>query len=88
MKLEEVFAKYPDEQDGFYRQKKVDELIKHRPDLTETEIIEAILRHSVGWLKGLKGWGNEESRKLGFIIPSCMIEDANADDWKLFEENK
>jgi hypothetical protein len=39
----------------------------------------------IKWLKGLKAWGNEDARKLGFIIPKFMIEDANADDWEIME---
>lgn len=38
--------------------------------------------HNVAWLKQLKAWGNEESRKMGFGIPQCMIDDAIADDWE------
>lgn len=38
---------------------------------------------TVGWAKGLKAWGNEESRKIGFWIPQFMIEDAQANDWEL-----
>lgn len=37
----------------------------------------------VEWLKGLKDWGNQESKDMGFSIPSFMIDDANADDWEL-----
>lgn len=34
-------------------------------------------------LKDMVAWANEDSRKLGFIIPQCLIEDAQADDWEL-----
>ncbi len=37
----------------------------------------------IEWLKGLKAWGNKESRELGYAIPQFMIEDSNADDWEL-----
>lgn len=39
--------------------------------------------YDIAWLKGLKAWGNQESRELGFIIPQFMIDDAQADDWEI-----
>jgi hypothetical protein len=41
---------------------------------------------SIEWAKGLKAWGNEESRSMGFWIPQFMLEDAEADDWELVNE--
>jgi len=86
MTLDEIFEKYSDDKDGFYRKSYVDRLKKHRPDLTEEYIIEKSPKYPVDWLKGLKAWGNQESRDLGFFISKGMIEDANADDWELYEE--
>jgi hypothetical protein len=40
---------------------------------------------SIEFCKGLKSWGNAEVRKLGFWIPKCMIDDANANDWEIEE---
>lgn len=85
MTLDEIFEKYPDDKNGFFRRENIDRLKKHRPDLTEEFIIENYPKNTVGWLKQLKINGNEESRKLGFIIPQFMIEDANANDWEIFE---
>lgn len=55
-----------------------DEIILKRPT--------RCLPHDIKWLKQMKIWGNEESRKLGFFIPESMIEDANADDWEIYNE--
>ncbi len=85
MTLEEIFKKYPNDKKGFYRQSMFDRLKNHRPDLDDKSILDGILKHWVEWLKGLKAWGNQESIDMGFIIPSFMIEDANANDWKLYE---
>lgn len=41
---------------------------------------------TIKFLKGLKAWGNQESRDLGFIIPQFMIDDANANDWDVYEQ--
>lgn len=41
-----------------------------------------IFSANIKWLKQMKAWGNEESRKMGFIIPQFMIDDAEADDWE------
>lgn len=85
MTLDEIFEKHPDDKEGFYRRSTFNKLKNHRPELDDKIILDGILKHKVGWLKGLKGWGNEESRKMGFIIPEFMIEDAKADDWELTE---
>lgn len=41
--------------------------------------------YTVEWLKGLKAWGTAGNRKMGFIIPQFMIDDAQADDWEVIE---
>lgn len=41
--------------------------------------------YDIKWLKGLHAWGNQESRDMGFWIPQFMIDDANAEDWKIVE---
>jgi len=43
--------------------------------------------YSLKWLKDLHAWaGNKEDTKklkeMGFFIPHCMIEGANANDWE------
>ena len=40
----------------------------------------------IAWLKDFHAWGNEDARKLGFMIPDSMIEDANANDWEEVKE--
>lgn len=74
MTLEEAFEKYSDE------------TILKRKDALE------ILAADIKWLKGLKAWGkvwgNEESRKLGVIVPQLMIDDANANDWEVITQEK
>lgn len=85
MTLNEIFEKYSDDKNGFYRRAMFEKLKKHRPDLHENDILKSLPKHSVEWLKGLKAWGNQESRNMGFIIPDFMIEDANATDWELYE---
>jgi hypothetical protein len=85
MTLDEIFEKYPDNKTGFYRKYNLDQYKKYRTEFSEKDILERINKHDVKWLKGLKAWGNEQSKELGFIIPVSMIEDANADDWELSE---
>ena len=41
---------------------------------------------TVKWCKGLKAWGCQEARNMGFFIPQFMIDDAHADDWELKNE--
>lgn len=42
--------------------------------------------YPISWLKGLYAWSNPALRKNGFIILDSMIENANADDWKIVPE--
>lgn len=84
MTLDEVFEKYPDTTEGFYRRDYVKQWKNRRPEMTEDDIVNMVRKYSVKWLKGLKMYGNEESREMGFIIWDAMIEDANADDWEIY----
>ena len=58
----------------------LDEIFSKFSDETKIKRKNQILITDVKWAKGLKAWGNEESRELGFIIPQFMIDDAMADD--------
>lgn len=62
---------------------KLDEAFEKYDDTTKLKRHGYNMAYDIAWLKGLKAWGNEESRKLGFIIPQFMIDDANADDWEI-----
>lgn len=87
MTLDEAFSKYDDSIK--LRRTSLVNLYKNSPDIDldklEKYLKEGGLAHDIEWLKGLKVWGNEESRKMGFLIPQHMIEDANADDWEIVE---
>lgn len=85
MKLDEIFEKYPNETEGFYRKANLEKLKKQCPDASEETILKVMSKYPVVWLKGLKGWGNQESRNMGYGIPQFMIDDANADDWELYQ---
>lgn len=42
----------------------------------------------IAWAKLLKEWGKEELRKEGFWMPEYMVEDANANDWQIYDMDK
>lgn len=86
MTLDEAFEKF-DDTTLLRRRYYVERLLKRRPDLKESDIGDSGA-HSVEFLKGMKSWGNQESRRLGFLIPDFMIEDANADDWEVVKCGK
>lgn len=84
MKLQEILEKYQDENKKFRRKNLED---KFRPSHFDDEDWKNMLdigvySHSIEWLKMIHAIGNEESRKLGFLIPQFMIDDAQADDWE------
>lgn len=87
MTLVEIFEKHNNET-LCYRQSMLDKLKKHRDDLNESEILEKMFKNSVGYLKGLKGWANQESRDMGYIIPQFMIDNAIADDWVVYNKDE
>lgn len=41
--------------------------------------------HDLESIRDIKTWWNEDTRKLGFIIFSSMIESGKADDWEVCE---
>lgn len=65
----------------------LDEAFKKYPDTTVMKRKNSLTYQpfNIKWLKQLKAYGNEESRKLGFFIPDGMISDADADDWEVVE---
>ena len=76
MKLTEAFKKYADDVKLVRNKKQYNILGEEVPRMAA----------DIKFLKGLHAWGNEDSRKLGFIIPDFMIDDAQADDWEVLEE--
>lgn len=84
MTIDEVFEKYPDTTKGFYRRFTLEELKNRRPEMTEDYLLERMGKYSVKWLQGLKVYSSKESREMGFIIPDAMTEDANSDDWEIY----
>lgn len=88
MTLQEAFEKYSDNQ--LMRRASYKDLF---PSHYDQALVQSFLEKGLGaypiyWLKQLIGWGNEESRKMGFIIPQSMIDDANANDWEIIEDLK
>lgn len=90
MTLPEAFEKYDDTVK--LRRKSFYQNFVKSGRLTQEQLDE-FLSNGVGsndieWLKGMYAWGNEESREMGFIIPQFMIDNAQADDWEVYEPVK
>ena len=84
MTLDEAFEKY-DDSVKIRRHSCKDRFKDCDPARIEEALKDGAGAHDIKWLKGLKSWGNEEFRKLGFFIPQFMIDDAEADDWEIYE---
>jgi hypothetical protein len=87
MKLEEAFKLYSDE--TTLRRASFKDTF---PEYVDKEKLQEYLEsgggaYDIGWLKKQHARADKELRKLGFIIPDYMIEDANADDWELVKIN-
>lgn len=69
---------------------KLDDLIDKYPEHTKVyrTNVKYFPPESLSICKILRAWGDKELIGMGFVVPQLVIDDANADDWEIYEDEK